>query len=125
MVRIESIAIYPLKSGAGLAVDRANLTARGFEHDRRWMLIDPSNQFVTARTLPKLLSIQSTATETGLRLRLPQHGLAGSQRWFEAEVPRSDANIPTTTTVWSRATPIWSMGQSTICYQIIWAPMCV
>ena len=32
--------VYPIKSCAGIALDEARVTARGLEHDRRWMVID-------------------------------------------------------------------------------------
>ncbi|MCY7310035.1 MAG: MOSC domain-containing protein [Chitinophagaceae bacterium] len=37
---VSSIYIYPVKSLAGFSVTEAAVTAKGFEHDRRWMLVD-------------------------------------------------------------------------------------
>jgi uncharacterized protein YcbX len=53
-VKIEALYIYPIKSCAGIAVDRARVTARGLEHDRRWMVTDENGKFLTQRTVPEM-----------------------------------------------------------------------
>ena len=40
-MRLTEIHIYPVKSLAGIALQRASLDAMGLRHDRRWMLVDP------------------------------------------------------------------------------------
>jgi uncharacterized protein YcbX len=44
--------IYPIKSLAGIPVQSAKAEEMGFENDRRWMLIDEENQFITQRNHP-------------------------------------------------------------------------
>jgi uncharacterized protein YcbX len=51
---ISELLIYPVKSLGGLSVKSAVLTDRGFEYDRRFMLIDAHNRFVTQREFPEL-----------------------------------------------------------------------
>lgn len=46
--------IYPIKSLAGIAITSAKAEEMGFENDRRWMLIDEENQFITQRERPIL-----------------------------------------------------------------------
>ncbi|MCF8321533.1 MAG: MOSC domain-containing protein [Flavobacterium sp.] len=46
---VTSLYIYPIKSLAGISVSTAQATEMGFENDRRWMLIDSENQFITQR----------------------------------------------------------------------------
>jgi uncharacterized protein YcbX len=46
---VEALYIYPIKSMAGIAVASAKAEEMGFKNDRRWMLIDDKNQFVTQR----------------------------------------------------------------------------
>jgi len=38
----------------GISLDSARVTDRGFEHDRRWMLVDGDNKFISQRTFPHL-----------------------------------------------------------------------
>ncbi|MBK9151538.1 MAG: MOSC domain-containing protein [Saprospiraceae bacterium] len=54
MYTVEEIWIYPVKSFAGISVENAQALHSGFEHDRRWMLLDAENHFVTQREIPKL-----------------------------------------------------------------------
>ena len=54
MYTIKELVIYPIKGLAGISVEKANALPAGFEYDRRWMLIDEANKFVTQRTQPKM-----------------------------------------------------------------------
>ena len=40
-MKIGALAVYPVKSGRGMAVDRWPLDARGLAHDREYMVVDP------------------------------------------------------------------------------------
>ena len=51
---ISELLIYPVKSLGGISVQSAVLTDRGFEYDRRFMLIDAQNRFVTQREFPEM-----------------------------------------------------------------------
>ena len=68
---LASIHIYPLKSGAPLALDEAVVEKRGLARDRRWMLVDANGKFVTGRQQPRLTLIRAQPLENGLRLSAP------------------------------------------------------
>ena len=51
---VKELFIYPIKSLAGILVESAKAEEIGFENDRRWMLIDENNQFITQRKYPVL-----------------------------------------------------------------------
>ena len=51
---VKEIYIYPIKSLAGISVQSAKAEEMGFENDRRWMLINDENQFITQRNHPVL-----------------------------------------------------------------------
>lgn len=51
---VKELYIYPIKSLAGISVQSAKAEEMGFENDRRWMLIDEENQFITQRKFPNL-----------------------------------------------------------------------
>ncbi|MEO1481413.1 MAG: MOSC N-terminal beta barrel domain-containing protein [Myxococcota bacterium] len=74
---------YPLKSATAVEVDRATVTRRGLEHDRRWMLIDPSGEFLTSRSTPTLLLVRAEVTSDGLRC-------VSSDRTLEVPYPSGD-----------------------------------
>ena len=52
--KIQDIYIYPVKSLGGFRVQQAILENRGFQYDRRWMLVDENNRFLSQRELPHL-----------------------------------------------------------------------
>lgn len=54
MICISSIHIYPIKSLGGISLTESDLTDTGLTWDRRWMLVDENNRFLSQRTLPEL-----------------------------------------------------------------------
>jgi uncharacterized protein YcbX len=68
MLRISQLNIYPVKSLGGISVDTARITDRGFEHDRRWLLIDPNGVQITQREVPAMALLQPAITPTGLTI---------------------------------------------------------
>ncbi len=68
---VHSLAVYPVKSTAGQALQRARVLPRGLENDRRWMLVDAGGSFLTGREHPALVRIRATPTTTGLVLEAP------------------------------------------------------
>lgn len=53
-LRLTEIWIYPIKSLGGIRVKSARVFEKGLQHDRRWMLIDSDNQFMTQRLNPRM-----------------------------------------------------------------------
>ena len=58
MFRVSDLYIYPVKSLGGIPVSSARVTSRGFEHDRRWMLVDHENKFISQRENASLALLQ-------------------------------------------------------------------
>ena len=54
MLQLSEIYIYPVKSLGGIRLDKSEVTDRGLKYDRRWMLIDESNRFISQREYPQL-----------------------------------------------------------------------
>jgi len=53
-LRLTEIWIYPIKSLGGIRMKSAKVFEKGLEYDRRWMLIDRDNDFMTQRIYPKM-----------------------------------------------------------------------
>jgi len=66
MLIISALYIYPIKSLAGIAVDTAIVTSRGLQYDRRMVLADENNCFLTQREHPEMALLQPVITNTGL-----------------------------------------------------------
>jgi uncharacterized protein YcbX len=68
---LSEILIYPVKSLAGIAVNHWPVTKTGLLYDRKWMLIDTDDAFLSQRKLPKMALIKTTLTESHLILSAP------------------------------------------------------
>lgn len=67
--RVSGIFIYPVKGAAGIPVASAALDELGFRHDRRWMIVDGSGNFISQRTHPRLALIRPVLEDDTLVLR--------------------------------------------------------
>ena len=68
---VSHLYLHPIKSCGGIAVDEALLIETGLEHDRAWMVVDASGEFVTQRELPRMALIKPTLRASDLMLRAP------------------------------------------------------
>lgn len=57
-MRVSEIYIYPVKSLKGISLNGAKIENQGFQFDRRWMLIDENNEFITQRRFPAMARIE-------------------------------------------------------------------
>ncbi|MCU0390584.1 MAG: MOSC domain-containing protein [Thermoflexibacter sp.] len=63
---LSQINIYPVKSLGGISLSSAKVESRGLAYDRRWLLINAENQFITQREHPKLSLIRVDLQEEHL-----------------------------------------------------------
>lgn len=76
---LSELYVYPIKSAGGIALETARLDKWGFEHDRRWMLVDENVKFMSQRRYPRMALISTRLTQGHLiveaaempELRLP------------------------------------------------------
>jgi hypothetical protein len=88
---VRALFVYPVKSCRGIALDRAEVEARGLRHDRRWMVVDGAGTFVTQRTEPRLTQIEVAIDEKRVALVLSAPG----QRALRlALAPHEGASVP-------------------------------
>lgn len=71
MARVSRLFVYPIKSCRGIAVDSVELGARGFVHDRRFMLVDAAGRFLTQRRYPQMALIGTAFTDEGFIVTAP------------------------------------------------------
>lgn len=70
---LEALYRYPVKSLAGEAFDALEVGARGFRHDRHWMVVNPAGRFLTQREWPRMALIGTHITGRGeLTLSAPE-----------------------------------------------------
>ncbi len=78
---LSKLYIYPIKSAGGISISQSQLTSRGLQFDRRWMVVAPNGQFMTQRQFPKMALIavevlsadrsSGTASDAVLRVSAP------------------------------------------------------
>ncbi|RYD79675.1 MAG: MOSC domain-containing protein [Sphingobacteriales bacterium] len=66
MITISSLHIYPIKSLGGIELKSATITQRGLEYDRRWMLVDEKNEFLTQRVYPQMTLLKTGVNENSI-----------------------------------------------------------
>jgi uncharacterized protein len=66
MLTVSELYIYPVKSMAGIAVTNAAVTSRGLQYDRRLMLVDENNRFLTQREYPVMALLRPVIKNDGL-----------------------------------------------------------
>lgn len=72
MVRVVAINLYPVKSTRARAVDRARVEWWGLAGDRRWAVVTPEGEPITARQCRTLFTVTASVTpDGGLLLTAP------------------------------------------------------
>ncbi len=100
---LSELYVYPIKSLGGVRLDSAAVEARGLQHDRRWMLVDAHNQFLTQRKYSQMALLKTEIGETGLRITAPDMG--------ELRVPYgTHTGEKLNVTVWDDTCPALTVG---------------
>lgn len=66
--KLSEIYIYPVKSLSGISLNSAIVEPEGLQFDRRWMVVDKNNVFLTQRTNPGMALITTKIMGDGLKL---------------------------------------------------------
>ena len=73
-MKVAELNFYPLKSGRGIALTEALITAAGIPGDRQMMVVDPSGQFITQRELQDLAQVEVEPRDVGFRFAIEGKG---------------------------------------------------
>jgi uncharacterized protein YcbX len=68
-ITLSGILIYPIKSLGGISLPAAELTPRGLRHDRRWLIVDARNRFLTQREHAEMALLAVEPAYNGFLLR--------------------------------------------------------
>ena len=79
---LTEIWIYPVKSLGGIRVSAATVMEKGLAFDRRWMLVDGNNGFMTQREYPALALFKIRQTDNGFMIT---HGGDSADLPFKTE----------------------------------------
>ncbi|GAB3931596.1 MOSC domain-containing protein [Mucilaginibacter myungsuensis] len=68
MLTISSLFIYPIKSLGGISLTSSQITSRGLLYDRRWMLINDDNKFISQREYPQMALCKTELVPDGIKV---------------------------------------------------------
>jgi hypothetical protein len=66
MPQVSQLFVYPIKSLGGISLETSEVAERGLKHDRRWMLVDDQNEFMTQRSLAEMALLQVGLQNDGI-----------------------------------------------------------
>lgn len=91
-MQLSGLFIYPVKSLRGIAVPTIEIDAWGLIGDRRFLVVDANNHFLTQRALPRMAQIDTALEGGNLVLRNPHHG--------SAAVPLTEPGASVSVQIW-------------------------
>ena len=68
-MKVASLYVYPVKSLGGFSPEMSVALKRGFEFDRRWMLVDHRGEFISQRSFPRLAQYYVSVEDNNLIFR--------------------------------------------------------
>jgi len=71
VAHVSTVSVRPVKSLRGVDVARVALDPLGPRGDRRWMVVEPSGDTLTARALPAMLGVTARPLDGGIELSAP------------------------------------------------------
>jgi uncharacterized protein YcbX len=101
-LRIAGLAVHPVKSCAGIALQEALLIETGLEFDRAWMVVDEAGRFVSQRELPQMALVKPTLRQLDMILRAP--GM------LALHIALDVVEKPVRVTVWDDEVAAYDMG---------------
>ncbi|MEP6356580.1 MAG: MOSC N-terminal beta barrel domain-containing protein [Hyphomicrobiales bacterium] len=67
-MKLTTLHTYPIKGTRGLSHDEVDVELRGLKDDRRWMIVDDDNRFITQREVAELATISVQHTVDGISI---------------------------------------------------------
>ncbi|MFN3315386.1 MAG: MOSC domain-containing protein [Raineya sp.] len=98
---ISELWIYPIKSLGGIQLSEAVVSDRGFQHDRRWMLVDEAGKFLSQREYPNLALLQVNLKQNGLQVFLKN-----KSQW-QIEIPFLEKSNYLQVQIWDDTCEAW------------------
>ena len=126
-MHVTRLRVYPVKSFAGVDVGSASVLPWGLAADRRWAVVDPNGDLVTARESNRLLTLTAEAlADGGLLLGERDHDDGGEP--LRVDVPTDAAPIPVTQSRQGTALPAgveadeWLSARLGRPVRLVWQP---
>jgi uncharacterized protein YcbX len=99
---VSGIWIYPIKSLGSIALQSARVLPKGLEYDRRWMLVDSENQFMTQRDFPRMALFKPGFERGNIEIRYESHNIG---------LPVHYMSDPITARIWKDTVEVYEVSQ--------------
>jgi len=73
---LSEINIYPVKSLGGILLNESKIEQRGLQYDRRWVLVDENNRFISQREIHKLCLFRLSFENNGFKITNDEYSSA-------------------------------------------------
>jgi hypothetical protein len=93
VLQLSEIWIYPIKSMGGIRLQSSKVAEKGLILDRRWMLIDESNTFITQRVHPILALFKLEKQEDAFRITFKEDSIL-------LPISKTPTGLPLKTMIW-------------------------
>ena len=117
-IQVASLHVYPLKGAAGFSPRSWPVDERGLRHDRRFMLVDETGNFISQRTCAKLALVRADIADNIMRISCLTLAADNSRPHTDAAIGQTDlctyqialdalaSNTPTNESAYARV-QIW------------------
>jgi uncharacterized protein len=106
MLKLSEIYIYPIKSLGGIRLEKTNITSRGLENDRRFMLVDANGRFLSQREYPQLAIFQTEVEGDFLKITDNNTG-----KNLKVNLSPISQSAPVSVTIWDDTTTAIEVNQ--------------
>jgi uncharacterized protein len=86
---VSALYVYPIKACRGVRVTEWPVVERGFDADRRWMIVDVAGSFVTQREVARLALVRTAFDGESLRVEAPGLAPLTLPRRYDVEATRT------------------------------------
>lgn len=105
--KLIEIWIYPIKSLPGVRVKSARVAEKGLEGDRRMMLVDADNRFLTQRELPEM-ALFNVSCENGFVT--VSHSIKKDLHPITIDASQPISTLPITCKIWDDSVEVQEMN---------------
>lgn len=105
---LTEIWIYPVKSLGGIPLTSAKVMGKGLEFDRRWMLIDDNNVFMTQRIHTQMAMFQMELSGRQITVR-KKNATSSQSITFSADTSTTGEKIRAK--IWDDEVDVYEIGQ--------------
>ena len=68
---VKELYVYPIKSCSGIRISQATFDKFGFQHDRKWVIVNENGDFVHQRKYPQLATVKVEISSEFLEISAP------------------------------------------------------